>query len=229
MGLINLILMALALFVANQALKLIAWSHRKKAMRVAIASLSEFTCSRSHIGDGAHDGIAIDEKQGIVYFLSRSRTQVNAYRVGADDIVTVDVIEEHGTRTTQSGSSVIVMFGRIGVPVGGPRYKTRHYVSYIELRTAVTDPLSPSHSVTFLAAACKRGGIAHLFYAEQAEQWQSRIQSLAATAQSRSPAASTSSPCFSVADELRKLAALKDDGFLSNQEFENQRAKLLAS
>lgn len=225
MGLINLILIVIGLVIVYYLYKVAAYVNRKQEVKAAIAALPDFTCTYSHVGDGGYDGIAIDESNASICFLTRSRRGLASYRATASDIVSSEIFENSLTRTSQSGGGLLLIVGRIGVPVAQPRVTTRYNVARIELRTVVNDPAVPVHTVTFIGSECKRGGIAHTFNSEQAKQWQARIHVLATRAQCVPTEAQQQ--LTSVADELRKLAALTADGLLSEDEFNTQRAKLL--
>jgi hypothetical protein len=224
-GLVNLVLIVMGIVTAYYVFKMIARIERKKELRQAIASLPDFACTYHHVGDDGYDGIAIDETNGTLYFFRRELGRLASYRVGASDIVSSDVFEDTVTRTVQSGGRVVVMVGRIGVPLGGPRLTTHHRVARLELRAIVNDPAIPMHAVTFIGSECKRGGIAHAFFGELAKQWQARIHVLATRAR---VASTTHQQVTSVADELRTLAMLKAEGLLSEDEFDAQRERLFA-
>ena len=60
---------------------------------------------------------------------------------------------------------------------------------------------------------------------ERAQEHELQIESIKAIA--RAPSAATATPSGSIADELVKLAALRDSGVLTDAEFATQKARLM--
>lgn len=64
--------------------------------------------------------------------------------------------------------------------------------------------------------------------AQQQAHIDTAAQAAAAQAATQAPAAPAPAPAFDLVGELQKLAALKDAGVLSDDEFQAAKAKLLA-
>lgn len=182
-GLIELILIAVGLYIAAVVYALIAQHKEREQMRQAIADLPDFRCAYSRIGSDASDGIAIDEGNATICFLKRVPGSIATYRVHAADVVAVDVFENGITQTVQSGSGAIVMVGRFGVPVGRPRQTTHHKVTRIEVRITTNYPACPLHTLTILDSACTQGDAVHVSSNRNADEWRARILAMAARAQ----------------------------------------------
>jgi hypothetical protein len=182
-GLIDLILIALGLAVAAFVYSLIADHKRHAQMREAIAGLPDFRCDYHRIGSGARDAVAIDGGSGTLCFFRRVNGTITSHCVHAADVVAVDVFENRTTKTVEPSRGVIVMVGGIGVPVGGRRQTTHHKVTRVEVRTTVSDPAMPLHSLTLLNTACTEGGGLHALVSEAANVWCARIRAMAARAQ----------------------------------------------
>lgn len=196
-------------------------------MRSAIAALPDFARAISYVSIGGTDGIAIDDANGKICFLRRVLGRVASCIVDGRDIVSAEIFEDAITRTVQSRGGAIVMLGRVGAIVGGPGSQaSSEKITRVELRTVVSDPAMPVHTVTFLGTEAQRGSSSHTLSADLAREWQARIKVLA----TRACAATTVAQQFSisVADELRKLASLRSERLLSEDEFNAQRSKLLS-
>ena len=183
MGLIELILIALGLFIAVVVYAWIEQRKEREQMRQAIVNLPDFRCAWSRIGADASDGIAIDEGNQSICFFRRVIGGISSHRVRAADVVSVDVFENRTTQTVQSGSGAIVMVGRIGVPVGRPRHTTLHKVTRVEVRVTVNDPARPLHTLTILSSNCQQGDSMHAYANREADEWRARIVAMAARAQ----------------------------------------------
>lgn len=179
MGLVELILIALGLYIALAAYGWMADRKRHAQMREAIAGLPDFRCTYSHIGNSASNALAIDEASATICFLANTVTGIVSRRVPARDILTCEVVENRCSRTVQSGRGIAVMVGRFAVPVSRPRMTTHNLVNRVEIRITVNDPAMPLHTLTLLNTECADGGALHALVSQDANIWCARIHAIA--------------------------------------------------
>jgi hypothetical protein len=226
-GLIWLLLIVAAAVIALFAYAWADNSNKAKEMRSAIAALPDFAGATSYVSIGGTDGIAIDDVSGKICFLHRVPGRVASCVVDGRDIISAEIFEDTVTRTVQSRGGAVVMLGRVGAIVGGPGNQvSTEKVTRLELRIVVSNPAIPVHTFTFLGTEAQKGSSSHTLPADLAREWQARIKVLANRAHTAAAAAPQLST--SIADELRKLASLKAEGLLSEDEFGAQRSKLLS-
>ena len=229
MGLVWLILIAIGMYLAFVVYAVRDGTKRERQMHEAITSLSEFACAARFVDGRGVTGIAIDNLNGKLCFLGRGAQGIETSIVYANSIVTADILQDGAMVSVNSGGGGgIIMLGRVGVPVGArPNQVTTERVTQLELRVVVNDPDCPIRSVSFLAYPTSRTSATYEVARNAAHEWLARIDVMLRRARTAT-ASELSSPAFSVADEIRKLALLKADGLMSEAEFERQRAKLLA-
>jgi hypothetical protein len=222
-------------------------SNMKDEMAEAIKDLSDFTASQSVVGEDGMNGFAIDEKRGLLCLLSRQYKEVIPCVVPYADVVSVEVTEDGSSvtktsRSSQIGGAVVggVLLGGVGAVVGGltGSKKTTQKVKRVDLRVVIDNIGSPTHNVCFLDLDVDRGGIVHKAALDKARHWnglfdiainradKARVQDVNVV---RNEKQKSIKPSGSVADELRKLADLKADGVLTEDEFQAQKQRLLRS
>ena len=213
-------------------------------MNEKIKNLSDFEASQSIIGVGAMRGIAIDEKRGLFCLLTRVNKDVIPNIVPYSDIVSVEIAEDgssvtKSSRGSQLGGAIVggVLLGGVGAVVGGlsGKKKTTQKVSRVDLRVVIDNTSEPTYTLPLLAVEVDRGDITHSAAIDKARHWnglfdiamsrteKSRVRDVNVVDKKKDAKAARS-----VADELKKLADLKADGVLTEDEFQTQKQRLLS-
>lgn len=219
-------------------------SGQKDEVSNKIKAQSGFTASQTFIGVDGMGGIAIDEGKELLCLVSRLGAVVNSRMVPYADVVSVELTEDGSSitktsRGSQLGGALVggVLLGGVGVVVGGlsGSKKTSQKIKRVDLRVVIDDTKSPLHNVCFQNVEGARGGIIHNAAISQARHWnglfdvvirradQARVQDVSVVEQK-----TDAKPAGSVADEIKKLADLKADGILTDDEFQTQKQRLLS-
>lgn len=202
-------------------------------------NLDKFTVFQKVLGADGNTGIAIDEARQSVCLID-SRYELPEFRiVPYKNIISCELFQDGSTvtrtiRSSQIGGALVggIALGGIGVVVAGLSGKTKSSdtVKRIDLRIIVDDTKSPIHDVNFLNVETKKEGLIDGNYYQQsllkARHWQGLVEVLIKRADSEE-SAPVAQP-GSLAEEIRKLAELRDSGVLTDEEFVSQKAKLLA-
>lgn len=154
------------------------------------------------------------------------------------ELLSVEVHEDGGvvtrtSRTSQLGTALLggIAFGGIGALVGGLTGKTvsSEKVKKLELRIIVNDANRPLHDVCFQNVKGKKGGLINSQAAQLAREWHGILEVLIRQADADSPHSTSQQAINSVAEEIQKLAALYESGFLTEEEFKSQKEKVLSN
>lgn len=197
------------------------------------SKLKNFTVTQKLDGLGLPaTGIAVDEKLKKICLFSSSNKKVNAKIYPYKDILSSEIIKDgvsitKTSRSSQLGHALIggLAFGGVGAIIGGltGKTKTTEAAKSFDLCITVNDTEKPVHCITII-------------HIEQAKHFHGLLQVFIKQADSEDNnkkskeikhAEQTSQPPASIADELKKLAELRDSGILTDDEFENQKTKLL--
>jgi hypothetical protein len=151
-------------------------------------------------------------------------------------IASVEVVE-NGTTVTQTnrGSQLLgaavggLAFGAVGAVVGGlsGSSRSRGRLRGISLKVTVDDRLRPVHSICFLHASDEKGLDPDGLEARQARESVDRVHAHILNAMRQAQAKTNIAPATFAADELQKLWDMKQAGILTEDEFAQQKARLL--
>lgn len=196
-------------------------------------------------------GIAHEAASDRVLFaqlLANDETIVKIYE--PHEIVSVELLEDGSTvtqtaRGSQVGGALVgaVLAGGVGAIIGGlsAKQQATAKIRSIGLRVTVADNKLPCRIVELLDMPSGSGFDRSNDVAKQllgrAREWYSRLEVIIKRAKRSRPASlpgSTSEPTpalpvtnESFADKLRELGKLRDEGLLSQAEFDAQKARLL--
>lgn len=216
-------------------------SKKRKAIETNLSDIPDFTVTQKVIGVDATTGLAIDEARKKVCLIDHRKQDVSCRIFTYEDLLSSELFEDGLTitktvRSSQIGAALIggVALGAVGAIIGGLSGKTTvsEKVKRIDLRLTVNDTQSPVHDVNFLNGEMTHESPIYQSAVKTSRHWQGLIEVLIKRAdmEDRENLASMSqTPPISVADELKKLADLRDSGVLSAEEFQQQKAKLLGS
>ena len=142
-------------------------------------------------------------------------------------IVDGNIIVKTSTTST-IGRAVVggVITGGVGAVIGGVTGKKSHneVVKKIDLKICVNDSSNPFYKIRFLDTECKKGDSIYNDSYENAERWQGIISTF--IKQSELKEVKNESVSSDVND-LLKLKELLDAGLLTNEEFAEQKNKIL--
>jgi hypothetical protein len=217
-------------------------SDRKSKIAGGISALENFTPTCQITGCDGMSGLAVDESRHKVCLIRSVGSTVTNSIVDYKDLLSVELFEDGFSMTKTSRSSQLggallggLALGGVGVLVGGLSGKTttKGKIKTVQLRLVVNNTQSPLHDVTFMNIEGNKGGFVHNAAIQQARHWHGIIEVLInrADADERMNVSTAqlaiALPTLSVADELKKLAELKDLGVLTSEEFQQHKAKLL--
>jgi hypothetical protein len=204
-------------------------------------SVSNFTSSQDYIGIDRKTMLAIDDNRMKLCLVYKKNKKIKHKVIGCNDVLSSEVIEDgkpvmkskHMSQTGRESSSALTMttFGAVMSGITGDR-TSADKVSNIQLNITINFTDYPYHVVNFLNSKCKRKSTRYKAAMEKARYWQNLMKVLIKKADEDSKVGIqeiNGSSKFSIADELRKLNELKTDGIISEEEFINQKKKLLNS
>lgn len=198
---------------------------------------ANFAETQRLLGIDAVNAVAVDEQSERVFFATLKPGPSHSIHAFGD-VLSVELFEDgdlitHTERSSQLAGAAVggMLLGGAGAVVGGlsGKTKTTKNVKRVEVRLHVNDLNHPTFSVVLLGDEMQRTDPRYTEARRTGEQWAALLGAVVhrgevATAHA-APAASL--PKGSVADELQKLAGLRDAGVLTEDEFQRQKAKAL--
>lgn len=197
-----------------------------------LKTVNGFKQSRVHDDKTAY--LAVDVDNGRIYFGSAPEWKPTL--VSAKQIMSVTIYEDgqtvtHASRLRQVGGALVgnALAGDKGAIIGGLGAKTTSVdaIKSVVLRLEIDDPRNPIIGVNFLRYPDKRGGRLY----EQASVAARSFSSLITAIMRRSEAASEGTVVPPVGDrkleDIAKLAQMRDQGVLTEQEFIREKARIL--
>lgn len=207
--------------------------HEKKAQAV-FESMDGFKFNEIYLSGSQGISLAYDSSQKKICFLDANHEpKIYDYKDILESILIIDgeTISKQSTTGTV-GRAVLggLIAGGTGAIIGGvtSSKKNEEKVTSIDLKVAVNDSKTPFYKVNFLNLESKKGSSLYNVAYEQGERWHGIIATLIRQANEKLEDEKTGQQSgFSLSDELSKLKKLKDDGILTQDEFETQKEKLL--
>lgn len=206
-----------------------------------LSGIPDFSVTKRLIGVDRATGLAIDEQRRKVCLIVQQQQKFSSRVFAYNDLLSSEIFEDGSSitktvRSSQLGGALVggIALGGVGAIIGGLSGKTNTTgkVSRVGLRLTVNDTQSPILTIDLLGLEAKKGDVLYEDAIRVARNWHGLIEVLIKRAdiEDRENLASVShpQPTF-VADELKKLAELRDSGILSIEEFQQQKAKLLGS
>lgn len=216
-------------------------SNKQKAMATYVERLRDFSATQQIAGNDGLTGMAIDEERQKICLVDHSNAEIRSRTFSYRDLLSCEIFEDGETVTKTSRSSQIggalvggLALGGIGAVIGGlsGKTKTEGTIKRVDLRFIVNDTKKPLHDINLMNHESTKDGFFYTQAIELARHWHGLASVLIKQADSEDDSstedhASTTNES-SVADELKKLADLRDSGALSDEEFQQQKARLLA-
>lgn len=235
------ICMGLLIVVAGRILIAVGVSKKKKAMVAYLSDIPDFAVTQQVIGDDGATAVAIDEQRKKVCFIDHRQQEISSRVVTYKDILSSEIFEDGSVttrtvRSSQIGGAFVggLALGGVGAIIGGlsGQTKTSGKVKRIDLRITVNDTQSPLHDVNFLDVETKQEDHTYQRAMKAARHWHGLVEVLIKRADVEDRANVVTAPLSqptSIADELKKLADLRDSGVLSVEEFEQQKSRVLSA
>ncbi|MEY2196911.1 SHOCT domain-containing protein [Neobacillus sp. BF23-41] len=213
------------------------------------SQLKDFTVSQKYQSYDIQSSILLDEDRKKVCFIfaNNNSTEIYDYK----EILEAEILENGKTITSTSRSSQIggailggVIAGGVGAVVGGlsGKQSSELEVYKIDLKVVVNNTKSPNKIINFLQAepdlngkplAIKKDSPKYKSASNSANHWHSLLSLLIKQDESSLLDEKTDNDfnhsSLSVADEIKKLADLLNQGLLTQDEFNQQKQKLLSS
>lgn len=206
-------------------------------------SRQNFSKTQHIMGKNKETGLAFDEVNKKICLLFASRACVISSQIFSyKDVLSVEIVEDGETitstvRSSQIGGALIggIALGGIGAVIGGlsGKTKTSGAVRKIILRLVVNNTGNPLHEVSFLnlETGIKKIDARYQEAMQLARHWHSLIEVLIKRADMEDKENVANNVVQvsqnSIADEIKKLAELREAGILSDIEFQQQKEKLL--
>jgi hypothetical protein len=203
-----------------------------------IDTLPDFNATYRHVPIGGKAAVAIDEKRRKIYMMSGTHSGI----IGFDKIVSCEILEAGVSRIrTDRGSQIAgaavgaALLGPVGLLAGalsGSKTSTPE-ITTLELRVTVDDLSCPVYSLWFWKTPTPARLELHAYrrLMEQVAEWHGRFEAIirAQNTMRNRPLTDHSANATSVADELRKLADLRREGILTDEEFAAEKRRLLTA
>ncbi|MCX7570422.1 SHOCT domain-containing protein [Tumebacillus sp. DT12] len=213
-----------------------------------IFARQNFKASQKYYSADHHAAIGVDMQAKKICIITKLSTIPMYNIIDYKDLMRAELVEDGVTITQTSRVEQIagmavggLLLGGAGAIVGGlsAESTSSNRVKKIELKITVNDVQYPIYTVCFLDEITPETKASQKYKdaRAQAEHWNALIavfikradQEAMATIPVVDETAPTEerSPSSSIADELRKLSELKKDGIITQEEFEQQKKKLL--
>lgn len=198
---------------------------------------ANFSESQRLVSADCVTALAIDEESERLFFAVLQPHFSHAIR-SFRDVLSVELFEDgdlitHTERSSQLAGAAVggLLLGGAGAVVGGlsGKTKTAKNVNRVEIRIHVNDLNHPTFPILLLSDEMQRADPRYAEARRKGEQWAALLGAVIHRGEvATAHAAPTSSvPKGSVADELQKLAGLRDAGVLTEEEFQTQKARAL--
>jgi len=228
------LLIPLGIGVAN----MISVSENKKKLEIETSSIRDFSRTFYFIGSDGKSAIAIDQSQKNICLTDLQHDIVSNRIFSYRDLLSVEILQDGSSvtktsRTSQAGGALVggLIFGGVGAVVGAlsGTKTTRGKVSRVDLQIVINDPQSPVFTVNFQNTEVAQNSSVHKAALSNAREWMGRINIWIRLADKEDqPKVFELVSAGGVADELRKLADLKEGGVITGDEFELQKQKILS-
>lgn len=213
-------------------------------MEEKISSMSDFVPSQKIVGVEDFYTFMIDDTHEQICYLDSTKKHIIPY----DKIIKVELIEDGTTISSKStmrtiGGTLVggMLAGGVGAVVGGLSGNSKNLkkVSAIQVKISIRDLNVPSITIDAFNARTmttdgkpiKPDGLSGYLYQKgisDANKIVDLITFIIDKIDHKSNNSETSTqPTISIASEIQKLAELKNQGILTQEEFDSQKAKLL--
>jgi hypothetical protein len=252
-GIFNLILIigAISCLIAGMRYdskrKISFGDQQKEKLKNVFNTLDDFSATQEFTSPNFESGIAIDEMRKKICIIENqhknygevSETNKYEYQIyvySFSEIIQSEILKNGVTITKISRSDQIsgaivggALGGGAGAIIGGLGASSQSIttITSLELQIVVNNAKNSVHKVTFLSP----NSIGAFITGDELKainHWHNLFTHILNRNDDNRPTVS-SSPSLSVADELTKLAQVRRDGLLTEEEFEQQKQKILSN
>lgn len=216
---------------------------RREVMSNALATVPDFKPSTKIVGVKSLYTLAFDNDQQKMLYLVGQTPKVYNY----EDIISVQLLEDNQTISQKSTGRTIggalvggVLAGGAGAIVGGlsGSSKNLNLHSSVKVKILLRNSSSPSITIDCFNASTmtvegkpvKDGSMEYYIYKQGHDQANRIVDIISVIIDAVDRASNANAPVASsgsTADELAKLAILKEKGILTEEEFAEQKKKIL--
>jgi hypothetical protein len=206
----------------------------KRELAGRLATLEDFTVTWQLVGTDGKSALAVDQGRNVLALLAGPS---NTRRVNCSDILSVAILEDGASvtetnRGSQLGGAIVggALFGGVGALAGALSGSTRTSgkVRRVELRLTLNDANAPTFSLCLSDSEMEHGGITHRVVRDKAREWQGRVEVLMRQATATEPPQAERTGGGFLTAELEKLARMKQEGSLSEEEFSAAKRQILS-
>lgn len=215
-----------------------------KNFKEYISQIDNFSPSQYIVSTNFKSGIVFDEKNQSICLLKILEDEFSNRIFTYKDLVSVEFVENgsvinNTVRTSQIGNALVggLLLGGIGTVIGGlsGEKKQSKIIDSIVIRIIVNDTKEPVFELNFtkndVSIESKVKQIDYNETIKKARHWHSLIEVLIKRADTEDneivPNTIVKVSGSLIADEIKKLAELRNLGVLSDSEFQQQKEKLL--
>jgi hypothetical protein len=221
-------------------------SREKDYLKKELNNLKDFDYERLILSHDNESGIAIDEnRKTLVLFAYNYNKEIEFAKLPFKDLLACEIFEDGTTvtrssRSSQLGRAVLggLTFGGVGAIIGGLSGKkvSSDKISRIDLRLTVNWPDKPIHDINLMNYETGKDSTLYQTVMENARTAHAFLELIIRNADidDKSKLGENDQGFLpktgqeSVADELKKLSELKNEGILTEDEFVSQKTKLLS-
>ena len=214
----------------------------KNDEKVLALNVENFRATQQIISADRNVGLALDENGKKVCLVDNHSSTESCRVLLCKDLLSSEIFQDGETitssvRSSDIGSALVggFLFGGAGAVVGGLSGKTKssntEIVHKISLRLIVNDTKNPLFEIDFLNTQTNKKDLRYQDAMQKARHWHGLIEVLIKRADVEDKENTINNVAQgsqgSTADEIKKLAELRDAGVLSDAEFQQQKERLL--
>lgn len=207
--------------------------------------LENFTVTQSLANPESRTGILLDEQRKEICLWRYANSNVDQrqnIRLYYKDILSIEILEDDVSitktnRISQVGGALLggILLGGVGAVIGGLSGKketSKSKVKNLELKIIINDTFKPVFTISLLPDKSDGVSTEDVVYKnakKKAYHWHAVFEAIIKQADAEEQQAEKSNTFEngSVSDELKKLAELKESGILTDDEFLQQKQKVL--
>ena len=218
-------------------------SNKQNTLIDKFKKIKNFELDRGMISNDLKKGIAVDNTKNKICILKNNKDSIDTIIYEYRDLLESEILEDgesvtKTSRGSQLGGALLggMIFGGVGAVIGGLSGKKTHTdkVSSIDLKIIVNDINSPMIIINFMSLpGAEKSTTTYKNNIQSAREWNSLLSVLIKKADkedlenNKKSIVDNKKQLVSLADEIIKLKSLKEDGIITEEEFQNEKNNLL--